>query len=185
LCGSVFPMEYFFAILFILVLLAVLGLNVLGLPANWIILALAWGWDLAHPAFSPGWTFYAPLIGMAVIGEALEFGAQFYGAKKYGGSNKGNIGAFIGAIAGAIFFAPFLMGFGALLGAVGGAYLGCSLFERMHGRPSHEAWHAARGAMWGRVLGFVVKIGLGGAMLALIARAVWPSAAQAVVMLGI
>jgi len=178
-------MDYFFAILFILVLLAVLGLNVLGLPANWIILGLAWIWDLIHPGFSPGWGFYGPLIFLAVLGEGLEFGAQFYGAKKYGGSNKGNIGAFIGAIAGAIFCAPFLWGFGALLGAVGGAYVGCYAFERLHGRPSSEAWRAAKGAMWGRVLGFVVKTGLGGAMLAIVARSVWPSAVQqAVTMLG-
>lgn len=178
-------MEYVWASVFIFFLLATLGLNIVGLPANWVILGLAWVGSLVLPDFSPGWGFYIPLIVMAALGEALEFGAQFYGAKKYGGSNKGNIGAFIGAIAGAIFFAPFLLGFGALLGAVGGAYLGCYVFERMHGRPSSEAWMAARGAMWGRVFGFVVKIGLGGAMVAIIARAVWPKAAQAVVLLGI
>jgi len=178
-------MEYVWAILYLILLLAVLGLNVLGLPANWVILGLAWVWGLIHPSLELGWGFYGSLIAMAIVGEAIEFGAQFYGAKKYGGTNKGNIGAFIGAIGGAIFCAPFLLGFGALLGAVGGAYLGCYVFERMHGRPSHEAWHAAKGAMWGRVLGFVVKIGLGGAMLAVVARVVWPVAKQAVVTLGI
>ena len=178
-------MEYVWAILYILVMLAVLGLNVLGLPANWLLLGLGWVWDLMHPGLNLGWGFYAPLLALAIAGEAIEFGAQFYGAKKYGGTNKGNIGAFIGAIAGAIFCAPFLLGFGALLGAVGGAYLGCYVFERMHGRPSHEAWHAAKGAMWGRVFGFVVKAGAGGAMLAIIAREVWPAAGQVVVLLGI
>lgn len=178
-------MEYLWSILFISILLAVLGLNVLGLPANWIILGLAWLWDLVHPGVSYGWGFYGTLIGLAVLGEVLELFTQFHGAKKYGGSSKGNIGAFIGAIAGAIFCAPFLFGFGALLGAIGGAYVGCFVFERMHGRPSHEAWRAAKGAMFGRVLGFVAKIGLGGAMLAIIARTVWPDAVQAVVTLGI
>lgn len=178
-------MEYVWATIFILFLLAVLGLNIVGLPANWLILGLAWVGSFIMPGYNPGWGVYGPLIAMAALGEGLEFGAQFYGAKKYGGSNKGNIGAFIGAIAGAILFAPFLLGFGALLGAVGGAYVGCYVFERMHGRPSSEAWRAATGAMWGRVFGFVVKIGLGGAMVALIARAVWPKAAQVVVLLGI
>jgi uncharacterized protein YqgC (DUF456 family) len=177
-------MEYVFASIYIFVLLAVLGLNVLGLPANWIILGLAWVWGMIHPGLNLGWGFYGPLIAFAVLGEIIEFGAQFYGAKKYGGSSKGNIGAFIGAIAGAIFCAPFLLGFGALIGAVGGAYVGCFIFERLHGRPSSEAWHAAKGAMWGRVLGFVVKTGLGGGMLAMAARAAWPAAKQAVVLLG-
>lgn len=177
-------MEYVWSSLFIALLVAMLGLNVLGLPGNWIILGLAWVWDFTHPALGLGWWFYGPLIGMAALGEVIEFGAQFHGAKKYGGSNKGNIGAFIGAIAGAIFCAPILLGLGALLGAIGGAYFGCYLFERMHGRPSEEAWRAAKGAMLGRVLGFVAKAGLGGAMVALIARAAWPAAKQAVVMLG-
>jgi len=177
-------MEYIWSVLYIILLLGVLSLNVLGLPANWVILGLGWLWDFTHPALNLGWGYYAPLIAMAALGEALEFGAQFYGAKKYGGTNKGNLGAFIGAIAGAVFFAPFLFGFGALLGAVGGAYVGCYVFERLHGRPSSEAWHAARGAMWGRVLGFVVKIGLGAAMVGVVARAAWPAARQAVAALG-
>jgi hypothetical protein len=177
-------MDYVWAVLYILLLLAVLGLNVLSLPANWIILGMGWVWGLVHPGQHLGYGFYGPLIVLAVLGEAVELGAQFYGAKKYGGSNKGNIGAFIGALAGAIFCAPFLLGFGALPGAIIGAYLGCYLFERLHGRPSSEAWRAATGAMWGRVLGFVAKAGLGGAMVAFIARAAWPSARQGVAMLG-
>jgi len=177
-------MEYVWATVYILLLLAVLGLNVLGLPANWAILGLGFLWGWMHPFQHLGWGFHGTLIVLACLGEAIELWAQFYGAKKYGGTNKGNVGAFIGAIAGAIFCAPFLLGVGALLGAVGGAYLGCYLFERLHGRPSGEAWYAAKGAMWGRVLGFVVKTGLGGAMVALVARAVWPAARQAVAMLG-
>jgi len=38
--------------------------------------------------------------------------------------------------------------------------------------------------MGGRVLGFVVKTGLGGAMVAITARAVWPAARPVVAMLG-
>uniref|UniRef100_A0A7C4AI06 DUF456 domain-containing protein n=1 Tax=Fundidesulfovibrio putealis TaxID=270496 RepID=A0A7C4AI06_9BACT len=170
-------MEYVWAVAFILLLLGMLSLNILSLPGNWVMLALAWFWDWTHPGLNLGWGYYLPLAAMAVAGEVIEFAAQYVGGKKYGSSSKGNIGAFIGAVAGAIFCAPFLLGLGALFGAVGGAYVGCYVFERMHGRPSAEAWHAAKGAMLGRVLGFVVKIGLGGGMLALIARSVWPKAA--------
>lgn len=172
-------MEYIWATGFIFVLLLMLGLNIVSLPGNWIMLGLAWVWDLVHPSVHLGWDFYGPLIVLAAVGEVVEFVSQFYGAKKYGGSSKGNIGAILGAITGAIFCAPFLLGFGALIGGVGGAYLGCYFFERMHGRPSDEAWLAAKGAMWGKVLGFAVKLGLGAAMLVIITRMAWPSGGAA------
>jgi len=168
-------MSIIWAIAFILFLVLVLGLNVFSLPANWILLGLAWVWALIHPGEHYGIAYYMTLAALALIGEVVEYGAQMYGVKKYGGTNKGNIGALLGAIGGAIVGAPFLLGFGAIIGAVAGAYLGCYAFERMHGRPSGEAWRAAKGAMWGRMLGMVVKTGLGGVMVTIIAGAVWPA----------
>jgi len=168
-------MAYIWATLYIILLVLVLGLNVFSLPGNWILLGLAWVWALIHPGAHFGARFYMMLAGLALAGEVVEFAAQAYGVKKYGGTNKGNFGSFVGAILGAILGAPFLLGFGALIGAVAGAYLGCYAFERMHGRPSGEAWHAAKGAMWGKMLGLVVKIGLGVVMVTFIADAIWPT----------
>lgn len=177
-------MEYVVVVLFLLALLAVLGLHVLTLPANWVLLGgvILWGW--AHPELQLGIGFYLLLAGIALLGEAIEFASQYIGGKKYGATGKGNLGAFIGAILGAITCAPLFFGLGAVLGAVGGAYFGCFLFERIHGRETGEAWRAAKGAMLGRVLGLIVKIGLGGVMFAMAARAVWPKAQQVVVQLG-
>jgi len=168
-------MSILWAIFFIILLVLVLGLNIFMLPANWILLGLAWVWALIHPGEHFGISYYMTLAGLALAGEVVEYAAQAYGVKKYGGTNRGNIGAILGAIGGAIVCAPFLMGFGALIGAVAGAYVGCYAFERMHGRPSDEAWRAAKGAMWGRMLGLVVKTGLGGVMVTMIAEAVWPA----------
>lgn len=177
-------MEYVFVALFLCLLLGVLGLHILSLPANWVLLGgiFLWGWS--HPELDLGMSFYLPLVLIAILGEAIEFASQYIGGKKYGATGKGNLGAFVGAIIGAITCAPFLFGLGALFGAVGGAYFGCYIFERIHGRPSGEAWRAAKGAMLGRVLGLIVKIGLGGVMFAMAARAVWPKAQQVVVQLG-
>ncbi len=174
-------MEYVLASLFLCFLFAVLGLHILSLPANWVLLGgiLLWSWT--HPELNLGLSFFLPLIAIAVLGEAIEFASQYIGGKKYGATGKGNLGAFIGAIIGAIACAPFFFGLGALFGAVGGAYFGCFVFERIHGRPADEAWRAAKGAMLGRVLGLIVKIGLGGVMFAMAARAVWPKAAQVMV----
>lgn len=167
-------MAYVWVVLYLILCFGVLGLHVLSLPANWVVLGLAalWGW--LHPDLGLSWGFYGLLGAMAVLGEVLEFASQYVGGKKYGATGKGNLGAFLGALGGALFGAPFFLGLGALLGAVGGAYAGCYLFERMHGRASIEAWRAAKGAMLGRVLGLVIKVGLGVTMVVMTARGIWP-----------
>lgn len=138
---------YLWVVLFLALLVAVLGLHIMSLPANWVVLGLATLWGWTHPEDGLDWAFFLTLGGVALTGEVIEFVFQYLGAKKYGATGKGNLGAFVGAIAGAIFGAPFFFGLGALVGALGGAYLGCYAFERMHGRPSPEAWQAAKGAM--------------------------------------
>ncbi|WP_027183440.1 DUF456 domain-containing protein [Desulfovibrio inopinatus] len=167
-------MSIFAAVLFLLVLFAVLGLHIFSLPANWIILALVGLWGWTHPALHLGTLFYVGLVGLALFGEILEFVAQYIGGKKYGGTSRGNIGSLIGALAGAILGTPFLLGIGALIGAIAGAYAGSFIFEYGHCRSAQECHRAAMGAMFGKVLGIVVKIGAGAIMFGMTARAIWP-----------
>lgn len=141
------------------------ALHVFGLPANWLIIAILWVWDLLSPDASIPVRTYALFIGAAVLGECVEFGLQILGARKYGASSAGNWGAIGGAIAGAILGAPFFLGLGALAGAVIGAYFGCLGVELLNHRPAHEARQAAMGAMLGKVLGMAVKIGIGVVLL--------------------
>lgn len=168
-------MSFALAALFLAVLLACLGLHVFGLPGNWVLLALVALWDYAYAPVHFGGGFWLLLIGMAVAGEVLEFGIQFLGARRYGATVQGNLGGVIGALAGAILCAPLLFGFGALLGAVAGAFLGCYTFERLHGRDNAAALVAARGALFGKVLGLAAKTGCGVVMWVAAARAIWPA----------
>ncbi len=159
--------------LFILVLLLCVGLNFFNIPGNWInifFLAL-WNWIFDFPG---GWLFFLGLIALAGLAELIEFVSQLWGSKKYGGSKSGGWGAFIGALAGAILGTPFLFGLGAVLGAVAGAFLGSLIMEIIKGRSWSEALFASKGAMWGRVFGFVAKIGLGMVILSLSVPRVWP-----------
>ncbi len=152
-----------------------LFLNIFGLPANWIILAFVGLWAYIHPdAGNMGMLFFAMLIGLAVIGEVLEMGLQVMKAKKYGSSSSGTMAGMVGAIVGAIAMAPLFFGLGAFIGALIGAWLGCYVMERLKGRPSKEATSAAFGAMVGRFLGTVCKCGIGGGMLAIVGRYIWP-----------
>ena len=152
------------SLVFLLIVFA-FALHVFGLPANWLIIAILWVWDLLNPDLSISVRSYALFVGAAVFGECVEFGLQTLGARKYGASRSGNWGAVGGAIAGAVFGAPLFLGLGALVGAVLGAYLGCLGIELLNRRPAHEARQAALGAMLGKVMGMAVKIGIGAMLL--------------------
>jgi uncharacterized protein YqgC (DUF456 family) len=168
-------MEYMLPGLFLLVLGLVLLLNLLTLPANWVMVFLVFVWRFANP--NPGamdMAYFFSVISLAVTGEVIEFAAQAWGAKKYGSTNSGMVGGILGAIAGAILGAPLLFGLGALGGALGGAFAGAYLFERLRGRTAAEAWEAAKGTMVGRVFGIAIKCGIGAMILVLTYSAVWP-----------
>lgn len=171
-----FPFAWLLATGFLALLTFVLVLNVFGLPANWLILGLIALWNYVHPATDAfGQTFWFIVIGLAVLGEMLEWGLQAVKAKHHGASSTGTFGAMLGAFAGAILLAPLFWGIGALLGAIAGAWLGCFVVELLKGRGSAEALHAAWGAMLGRLLGTVCKFGVGGCMIALTAKKILPS----------
>ena len=161
-------MEVLFPTLFLVLLGFVLLLNVITLPANWIMLGLVGLWRAAYP--SPGdmgFLFFAMLIGLAVFGEIVEYIAQGWGSKKYGSSTSGMWAGLFGALVGALAGLPLLFGLGAFIGALVGAWIGCYLMERAKGRDDYEARQAAKGALVGRFLGIVVKCGIGAVMLGL------------------
>ena len=162
------------AVLVILLMLCSLALHIFGLPANWLILALAASWKFYQPQ-AITWNFIIFLGVIALVGEILEFVAQYFGGKKYGATGRGNIGAFIGAIAGAILGAPFFFGLGALPGALLGSFGGCFALELTHGRSFDEAKHSACGAFWGKAFGMAMKISLGVWMFAMSIPKIWPA----------
>ena len=167
-------MEVLFPTIFLVLLGFVLLLNVITLPANWIMLGLVGLWRFLYP--SPGdmgLLFFGMLVGLAVFGEVVEYIAQGWGSRKYGSSTGGMWAGLIGAILGALIGMPFLFGLGAFIGALAGAWIGCYLMERCRGRDDCESRQAAKGALVGRFLGIVIKCGIGAVMFALTCRAIF------------
>lgn len=161
------------AFLFILGLM--LLLTVFGLPGNWLMLILVavWHFVLPIPSTLTLW-YWLIVLAIAVVGEVLEFFLQVKQARKYGSSNTGTVGGVIGAIAGAILLAPFLFGIGAFIGAMLGAWCGCFVFELLRGMDTKTAGRAALGAMFGRFLGTVCKLGCGVIIWAITMQYIWP-----------
>ena len=148
-----FSLAYAFIVLLGLILL----LNILGLPANWVVVLLVVLWKFLHPAAGAldVW-FWIMFLGLAVLGEVLEMGVQVMNARRHGSSTSGTVAGMVGALA--------------------GAWLGCLVMELLRGRPGKEAFDAAFGTMMGRFLGTVCKLGTGSAMVVLTARRIWPDA---------
>lgn len=167
-------MEVFIAGIVIIAMTLSLGLHIFSLPANWVVLGIMVLWRLLSPA-SEGMdtTFFIMAGGLALLGEVLEFGIQMLGAKRYGGSGKGNWGGILGALTGAVVGAPFLFGLGALFGTLGGAYAGCLLLELGQGRPFDVACRAAKGAFLGKFLGLGIKFGIGVCLVMLGSTYIW------------
>lgn len=165
------------AAIFIIIMVLCLALHLFSLPANWVIIGLLLLWRVMHPetaATSMNTTFFIIVGGLALLGEVLEFAVQMMGAKRYGGTSRGNMGGIVGAVVGAIVGAPFLFGLGALAGALGGAYAGCFLLEIGQGRPADVARRAATGAFFGKFLGLGLKFGIGVCLVMLGSQHIWP-----------
>ena len=160
-----------FSLILILTLLAIAAwaANVLGMPGNWCIVAMAGLclWLRPEDARSyMGWGILIAIVVIALIGEALEFAASAMGASKVGGSKRATALAIAGSIAGAIaglFFGTAipipivgnLLG-SVILGALG-AFAGAVAGERWVGKDWDASFQVGGAAFWGRLLGTLAK----------------------------
>ena len=142
------------------VLFFILLLNILSLPANWLLIFF---FLLLYclPQFMIDFHAILVMIAIALVAELLEAGIQMIITKRSGASRGGSWAGIFGSIIGAILGMPFLLGLGALVGALIGAWIGCYVVERMHGKKDEKASKIAFGALRGRLLGFSIKIALG------------------------
>jgi uncharacterized protein YqgC (DUF456 family) len=159
-------------------------LVVLGLPGTWMMAAFAglfawWQWD---PSRGPtdqflGVPVLIAVLGLALVGEIVEFAAGAAGAKRAGASGWGAIGALIGALVGglaATFMIPIPI-VGSLIGACGGAAAGAWICELAIGRPHEQAVRSGIGAGVGRFKGTLAKLAVAVVMWLVIAvAAFWP-----------
>jgi len=147
----------------------------LGLGGNFILVGLA----LAHAlitGFDPiGWTLLGVLLGIALLGELIEFIlGNFYVLKK-GASGRGTAGGFVGGLLGALAGNSILPVAGAVLGSFVGAFAGCVLGEYWHRQRLEPSLRVGTHAFVGRLLAILVKHALGLVMVFLVLRATFPT----------
>jgi uncharacterized protein YqgC (DUF456 family) len=164
-------MVYVWLSLFIVLIVLFWLLNLVGLPGNWMIVALALLWMIFGPAdYRFSWVVVVVIAILALIGEAIEFGASILGTNKLGGSKRGAtlsvVGSVIGGILGAIFGIPFpipLVGslVGSVLLAAAGAWVGAMIGEKWVGKQFQESVKIGNAAFVGRLLGTAGKLVMG------------------------
>lgn len=154
--------------------------TLITLPGNWFIAGFAalFAWLIPVTADGRGisWTTVAVLVGLAVLGEVIEFGASAAGAAKQGASKRGIALSMVGAIVGSLLgltagvpipiVGPFVM---ALVGGAAGAFFGAYMGESWKGRPEEHRVAVGRGAFTDRIWGTVAKLAVGAVMLVILA----------------
>jgi uncharacterized protein YqgC (DUF456 family) len=146
--------------------LAGLVLIPFGLPGLWVIVLgiLGYGWLTDFRTLGVG--LLALILGLAVLGEAVEFYVGFRFAQRYGGSRRAGWGALIGGLIGAIVGVPIPI-VGSVIGGFVGAFVGAAVFEYSRARRSEGAVRAGWGAVLGRAVAAGVKMGVGIVMVVL------------------
>ena len=170
-------MVYVWLTLFIVLVILFWALNLIGLPGNWMIVAIALLWMFVGPDdYHIHWGISVVLVILAIIGELVEFLTSVLGTKKLGGSTRGAtlsvVGSIAGGMAGAVFGIPFpipLVGMliGSILFAGIGAWIGATLGEKWVGKPTKESVKIGGAAFFGRLFGTAGKLLVGSTMVVL------------------
>jgi uncharacterized protein YqgC (DUF456 family) len=156
-------------------LLVTLSLFVyLGLGGTFLVLAAA----LIHAlvtGFDPiGWRLLLVLLGLALVGEGIEFViGTFYAARK-GATRWGVVGAFLGGLLGAAAGNGVVPVIGAVVGSLLGAFGGAVAGEYLRNERLEPSLRIGGHAFVGRVAAMAVKHVMALIMVGLILRATAP-----------
>ncbi|MEZ4388247.1 MAG: DUF456 domain-containing protein [Candidatus Krumholzibacteriia bacterium] len=148
----------------------------LGLGGNFILVGLA----LLHAlitGFDPiGWPLLGILLGIALLGELVEFVlGNFYVLRK-GASGRATMGGFLGGLVGALLGNGLVPLVGAVVGSFVGAFLGSVAGQYWQQRRLEPSLRVGGHAFVGRMLAVAFKHGCGLVMVFLILRSTFPTA---------
>jgi uncharacterized protein len=159
-------MVYVYAVVLTLVnLLCWVGI-LFGLPGMWVMvlfsMLLKW---LQPEQFMVSWTVLGVAVGLAVLGEVLEFVLGAAGSRRTGGATRGAVLAIVGSIIGGIIGTALPVPLvGTMLGACLGAFVGALLGNLWAGRTLFQSFTAGRGAAIGWFWGTAAKLAIGAIM---------------------
>ncbi len=160
-------------VLFYIYLVAALALNIVGLPGNWVLVATAAVVALIPSFGDLGWVPFIVILGLALLGEAIESFLGMVVVARRGGTGWGVVGSFLGGIAGVILGSAALPPFGGVLGGFAGAFAGAVAGEFLREQRSDQAVRVGFWAFVGRSMAIVGKIACGVGIVWIIIARTW------------
>lgn len=161
-------MTPFEALLVLMSLVAVL-LNIVSFPGNVVPLVVALGYYFFGESGVVSGRVLLLAVGLFVSGELVEQVSSLFGARLFGASRAGMLGALVGGVIGALLGTAVLP----LVGTVLGVFLGCFVFAVVFellfaGKGLACSLAAGLGALVGKVLALAFKYAVGFALVALL-----------------
>lgn len=157
-----------------LVLLAGLGMTLVGLPGNLAVFLTAAGYGLYEGFVLMDARFLALLFGALALGEVAEFLSGMLGARREKASKRAMLGALFGGIAGALVGTGVFPVVGSLAGAMLGAFGLSYVAEMSKSGDAGKSARVAKSAAIGLVAGTLLKLAVGAGMVAaVISRLPW------------
>ena len=147
-----------------LFLAGLVGSIVPWMPGPLFILAGAVVWAVATDFQTLGWGRLAGLAALAVLSFLLDFLAGALGARRYGASRWGVVGALLGAVVG-LFLGP--------LGLIAGCVVGAVVGELARGADLAGGVRSGLGALVGLLAGLLADLVLAITMIGLFLYWVW------------
>ena len=140
-----------------LMFVGIIGAVVPGIPGTSLILVAIAIWGFVQGSLS---SVSAPLfvaVGVLLLGIGIDFLASYWGAKRAGASNWGQIGAIVGLVLGFVGLLPTLPFGGPLLGILLGPLLGAIVAEYLYQRDWKLAFKAGVGIVVGSLVGNLIQ----------------------------
>ena len=148
----------------LLFLAGLVGSIVPWMPGPPFILAGAVLWAFATDFETLGWGRLAILAALAVLSIVLEFVVAALGARRYGASRWGVVGAIVGAMVG-VFFGP--------VGLIVGCVCGAVMAELLRGSNLPASLRSGFGALLGLLAGLLADLVVSITMIGLSLYWIW------------
>ncbi|MBP2680917.1 MAG: hypothetical protein H6Q78_780 [Candidatus Krumholzibacteriota bacterium] len=161
-----------------MLLYAGLGLTALstmiGLPGNWILVAVALVVGLVTGFAKLTLIQFLVCVGLAVLAEVIESLLGVVIVAKRGGSKLGMIGSIVGGFAGVLLGGGLFPPVGSVILGFAGAFLGAVFGEILHNPDMKVALHVGFWSFVGRMTAMAAKLSCGCVIYWIILRSTWP-----------